>query len=100
MLPRMTKLHISSRHRRAAVGTVAALVLGGFVAACGSGSNTTTATTAAPSAAAAQGARPALGQTVSGAAAAKARQAALAKYPGTVERVMQLANGSYVVHVL
>jgi hypothetical protein len=33
-------------------------------------------------------------------AADKAKAAALAKYPGTVERVMQLPDGSYIVHVL
>jgi hypothetical protein len=39
---------------------------------------------------------------VTGAAAAKAKAkaAALAKYPGTVERVLRLSDGSYVVHVL
>jgi hypothetical protein len=46
------------------------------------------------------GPRPGLGKPVTGAAAAKAKAAALARYPGTVERVMQLADGSYLVHVL
>jgi hypothetical protein len=40
------------------------------------------------------------GTPVTGAAAAKAKAAALAKYPGTVEGVFRLADGSYVVHVL
>jgi hypothetical protein len=53
----------------------------------------------------AQGGRPGAGPQgfggdVTGAAAAKAKAAALAKYPGTVERVMKLPDGSYVVHVL
>lgn len=43
---------------------------------------------------------PGFGNEVTGAAAAKAKAAALAKYPGTVERVVQLPDGSYIVHVL
>jgi hypothetical protein len=39
------------------------------------------------------------GTTATGADATKAKAAALAKYPGTVERVMKLQDGSYVVHV-
>jgi hypothetical protein len=37
---------------------------------------------------------------VTGAAAAKAKAAALAKYPGTVEGVMKNPSGGYVVHVI
>jgi hypothetical protein len=37
---------------------------------------------------------------VTGATADKAKAAALAKYKGTAERVMKLADGSYMVHVL
>lgn len=48
----------------------------------------------------AQGTPPGFGKSVTGTAAAQAKAAALAKYPGTAERVMQLADGSYVVHVL
>jgi hypothetical protein len=48
----------------------------------------------------AQQAPPGFGAPVTGAAAKKAGNAALAKYPGTVERVMQLQDGSYVVHVI
>jgi hypothetical protein len=40
------------------------------------------------------------GTPVTGAAANKARTAALAKHHGTVERVMRLDDGSYVVHVV
>ena len=48
----------------------------------------------------AQGAPPAgFGTEATGQAAEKAKAAALAKYPGTAERVMTLPNGSYVVHV-
>jgi len=43
---------------------------------------------------------PGFGTPVSGAAAAKAKAAALAKYKGTVERVMKLDDGSYEVHVI
>ena len=43
---------------------------------------------------------PGFGTPDSGATAAKAKTAALAKYKGTVERVMKLDDGSYVVHVI
>jgi hypothetical protein len=43
---------------------------------------------------------PGFGSPASGAAASKARAAALAKYKGTVERVMKLDDGSYEVHVI
>src|SRR5205085_9854506 len=43
---------------------------------------------------------PGFGAPVTGAAADKAKAAALAKYKGTVERVMKLSDGSYEVHVL
>ena len=43
---------------------------------------------------------PGFGTDVTGAAASKAKAAALAKYDGDVERVMKLDDGSYVVHVL
>ena len=88
--------------RRATVGAVAALALSGCLAACGSSqTTTTTATPAATNASASQGAPPAgMGTEVTGTAAAKAKAAALAKYPGTVEHVLQLSDGSYVVHVL
>jgi hypothetical protein len=39
------------------------------------------------------------GTPATGTEATKAKAAALAKYPGTVERVMKLADGSYGVHV-
>ena len=41
-----------------------------------------------------------MGTPVTGAAAAKAKAAALAKYPGTVERVEATPAGTYVVHVI
>jgi hypothetical protein len=40
------------------------------------------------------------GTPVSGATAKKVEAAALAKYKGTVERVMKLDDGSYVAHVI
>jgi hypothetical protein len=42
---------------------------------------------------------PGFGTPVTGATATKVKAAALAKYPGTVERVLQAPDGSYVVHV-
>jgi hypothetical protein len=43
---------------------------------------------------------PGFGTPVTGATADKVKAAALAKYKGTVERVMKLADGSYEAHVL
>jgi hypothetical protein len=41
------------------------------------------------------------GTIITGAAANKAKAAALAKYPGgTVNRVLKLSNGSYAVHMI
>jgi hypothetical protein len=42
---------------------------------------------------------PGTGTLITGAAADKAKAAALAKYPGTVNRVLQLSDGSYAVHM-
>jgi len=93
---------LSRRLRKALAGAAATLALGGLVAGCGSSKTTSVtpaaATSSAPSAT--RGTPPAFGKAVTGAAAAKAKAAALAKYPGTVERVMQLSDGSYVVHVM
>jgi hypothetical protein len=46
------------------------------------------------------GAPQGFGTPVTGAAAAKAKAAALTKYKGTVERVMKLQDGSYEVHLI
>ena len=46
------------------------------------------------------GPAPSFGTPATGAAADKAEKAALARYPGQVERVVQLDDGSYVVHVI
>jgi hypothetical protein len=44
---------------------------------------------------------PGSGTPVTGAAADKAKAAAVAKYPGgTVNRVLQLSDGSYAVHII
>jgi hypothetical protein len=40
------------------------------------------------------------GRPVTGTTAAKVKAAALAKYPGTIERIMGLPNGGYMAHVL
>jgi hypothetical protein len=42
---------------------------------------------------------PGFGTPVTGASAAKVKAAALAKYPGTLERVAALPGGGYVAHV-
>jgi hypothetical protein len=44
--------------------------------------------------------RPGTGTLITGAAAEKAKAAALDKYSGTVNRVLQLSDGSYAVHLL
>ncbi len=97
----------SLRNRRAIAGAVAALAVGGVAAGCGSTAATTstgaavaTASPAGTPPAGARGGGPGMGSEVTGTVAAKAKAAALAKYPGTVERVRQLDDGSYVVHVI
>jgi hypothetical protein len=99
-----TPPQILRRHRNTLTGAVAAVAVAGVLAGCGS-SSSSTQSTASPTPAAAtsaspQGVPPGMGTTVTGAAAAKAKAAATAKYPGTVERVVQLPDGSYEVHVV
>jgi hypothetical protein len=86
---------------------VAAVVLAFGAYAIGSSNSSDSGTADASQAAARNGAGPptgrgpaGFGSPVAGAAAAKVKAAALAKYPGTVERVFKLSDGSYVVHVL
>jgi len=99
--------------KRLAILTAAGLLGATGLAACGSSGSTsaTTATTSAATAAAPDaggqaptGQPPAggagFGTPVTGSAATKASDAATAKYAGTVERVMKLSDGSYVVHVV
>jgi hypothetical protein len=62
----------------------------------GSGSSGTTP----PTGAMPQGGAPGLGSAATGATASKVAKAATARYPGQVERVMQLSDGSYVAHVI
>jgi hypothetical protein len=94
------------------VGTlvaVVALAAAGFaLSSATTGKSSAAADAAAPSDARASGvpggSRPAggpmMGTPVTGPAAAKAKAAALAKYPGTVERVMKRPSGGYEVHVI
>src|SRR5436305_7225708 len=88
-----------------------ALVFGAYAVGNSSSGSSSNAASAAPFArggqpAAAGGlpqngqAPPGFGAPATGAAAAKAKAAALAKYKGTVERVVKLPGGSYEVHVL
>jgi hypothetical protein len=99
-----TQPKILRRHRKTLAGAVAAVAVGGLLAGCGSSSSTTASTANATPAAATssspQGVPPGIGKAVTGAAADKAKAAATAKYPGTVERVEQLSDGSYLVHVM
>src|ERR1700749_4877761 len=87
-----------SRLRRVAVAGPAVLAVGGLLAACGSATpaaSTTGATAAASTgtnASSSQQAPPGFGTEVTGTAAEKAKAAALAKYPGTAEKVMQLPD--------
>lgn len=92
------------KHLKAIALSSLALLPAGALAACGS-SNTTGSANAAVSGTTPSG-MPAgdppagMGTPVTGTAAEKASAAATAKYEGTAERVMQLDDGSYVVHVL
>jgi hypothetical protein len=82
----------------------AAIALGGYFV--GHSNSNSSASAAVPQTAAAgqlpgagQG-RPGFGTVATGTAADKAKAAALAKYSGTVQTVMKLSDGSYVVHVV
>jgi hypothetical protein len=97
----------SSRPRRTFAALGAVVVLAVAAAGCGSSSGSSTssasaAATATPSPGApaqgAPGGRPGFKQAT-GTAATKAKAAALAKYPGTAQRVFQLPDGSYAVGV-
>jgi hypothetical protein len=91
------------------IKTVAAMCAGaaivvGVNAAAGKNDSTAGAAAQRPAAVAAaaqpQGRAPGFGAQATGADADKAAAAATAKYAGTVEGVMQLPDGSYVVHVI
>jgi hypothetical protein len=99
----------------ASLAAVAAIAVGGVAASSGSAGSSPTApgnaaasTTATP---APNGSPPAggrlgapgggrMGTPATGAAADKAKAAALAKYPGTAERVLKTPDGGYLVHVI
>ena len=93
-----------------AAGAAAVVAIGIGAAAVGSASSGNESTRNAgfggPPGANGQQSRPAgavppgFGTAATGSNAEKAKNAALAKYPGTVERVMKLEDGSYVVHVI
>jgi hypothetical protein len=96
--------------RSIAAGAAAiAVAIGGYaIANSGSGDGASGAASAAPAAQSGQAARvgqvpqnwrPGTGTIITGAAADKAKAAAVAKYPGgTVNRVLKLSDGSYAVH--
>ncbi len=91
----------------AAVAAIGALALGANAITSSDSSTTAAATGAentaagAPGAAGAPtGAPPRMGTAVTGDTLTKVTDAATAKYPGDVERAMQLADGSYEVHVV
>jgi hypothetical protein len=89
----------------AGLAAVAALAAGGVALSSGSDNNSAAASgnatgaTSTPYGAPPGGGRM-MGRPATGTAAAKAKAAALAKYPGTAERVMQNPSGAYVVHVI
>ena len=89
-----------------AVAVLATVVALAFGATQISKSGTTTASTgSAPQSAQAAGPQsgmtpPGMGIAVTGTTLDKLEKAATAKYPGTVDRAMQLGDGSYVVHVM
>jgi hypothetical protein len=97
--------------RSVAAGAAAvAVAIGGFAIGNSSSSNGVPGTANAAQAAAPgqtrtsghvpQNWRPGTGTLISGAAADKAKAAALAaKYSGTVNRVLKLSDGSYAVHM-
>jgi hypothetical protein len=89
--------------RYALAGTAAlVLALGGYAIGNSSGNDSSAAPSGLHAGAPFRGgqARPGFGAAASGAAADKAKAAALAKYKGTAERVIKLGDGSYAVHVI
>jgi hypothetical protein len=93
----------------AGVAALVAIAFGASAIAGASGSSSSSAPSGArggfpgapPNGAMGAGRPPAgFGRPVTGTAAAKVKAAALAKYPGTIERIMALPNGGYVAHVL
>jgi hypothetical protein len=93
----------------AAGAAAVAVAIGGVAIGNSSSSNGASGTATAAQAAAPgqaprsgqvpQNWRPGTGTIITGAAADKAKAAALAKYTGTVNRVLKLSDGSYAVHM-
>jgi hypothetical protein len=103
--------NITNPTRYAAAGAAAvALAFGAYTIGNSSSANGTngTANAAQPGAAGMPSGHlprggqppPGFGTPVTGAVAAKVKAAVLARYSGTVERIMKLPNGSYVAHVI
>lgn len=85
----------------ASVAAVAAIAAGGFAVSSGSNTSTAASSNAAGSAGLANPGGRGFGAPVTGTAATKAKAAAFARYPGTVEQVMKApSGGGYVVHVI
>ena len=91
-----------------AVAGIAAVALAFGAYAVGNSNSGSTVSNAAAAAPFARGGQPSangqappgFGAPATGAAADKAKAAALARYKGNAERVMKLPDGSYMVHVL
>jgi hypothetical protein len=90
----------------AGIAALAAIAFGASAIASGSKSNSAAVTGAGPPGAMQRGANggpppggPRGGTPVTAATAAKVEAAALAKYPGTVERIAAMPDGNYVAHV-
>src|SRR3954462_15466303 len=85
-----------------APGAAGVVAIGIGAAAVGSASSNdaTTRNAAFGGPPGAQHAPPGFGTEATGADAEKAKEAVLAKYPGTVEKVMKQGDGGYVVHVI
>ena len=100
--------HKFSRFAAAGVAAVA-VAIGGLAISNSSSSNgapgtANAALAAAPNQASQSGQvpqnwRPGTGMIITGAAADRAKAVALAKYSGTVNRVLKLSDGSYAVHL-
>jgi hypothetical protein len=99
----------SQRLTRSIAAGAAAVAVAVGAYAIGNATSSTSATSGSPPAARSapatqagqvpQGWRAGTGTIITGAAAAKAKAAAVAQYPeGTVNRVLQLPDGSYAVH--
>jgi hypothetical protein len=85
----------------AAAAAIVALAFGANAIANGDSSSTTANGAQTTAGRPGNGGPPGgMGTAVTGATLTKLKAVATAKYPGTVERAMKLADGSYVVHVI